>query len=292
MSTYETEMQITQAVLDQAELDAPKSGYDTTSFYTLKVDEEGKPELVTVNQSDLMANQQVQATDEEGNLLFDSDDNPIYILPNSSSVDQTVDFDGYPGYLVGDGLPANGAPFTSGISFPGAPVTGQFCLRTDYMPRRLFRFDGARWVKIEDSVRMTMSNNDTRNTYKTGFINNVEKSNFDKKISDTLFVKSTTISNPNVFDTSYGLPVSGVKFISTTREIQISLNENYVNTLGIEAFVNEVPIKVVVVNLAGKMAFTIKTKIKSDDKIEWAMYKEQIDQRQALSKVLKPKADL
>jgi hypothetical protein len=30
MSTYEKEMQITQAVLDQAETDAPKSGYDTS----------------------------------------------------------------------------------------------------------------------------------------------------------------------------------------------------------------------------------------------------------------------
>jgi hypothetical protein len=340
MSTYETEMQITQAVLDQAELDAPRSGYDTTSFYTLKVDEAGKPELVTVNQSQLLANQQVQATDEEGNLLWanpwDSKKDyqlndevsyqelkykvtlvdpitnilvnipppndqyytllgaadPIYTEPNSSSVDQTVDFDGYPGYLVGDGLPANGAPFTSGITFPNAPVKGQFCLRTDYMPRRLFRYDGARWVKIEDAVRMTLSNTDTRNTYKTGFVNNTEKSNFDKKISDTLFVKTTTINTPNVFDTTYGTPVAGVKFISTTREIQISTIENFVSSYGIEAFVNEVPVKTVVVNLAGKLAFTIKSKIKSNDKIEWALYKEQIDQRQSLSKALRPKADL
>ena len=340
MSTYEKEMQITQAVLDQAELDAPKSGYDTTSFYTLKVDDAGKPELVTVNQSELLSNQQVQATDIDGNLLWSNPWNsekqyqlndefsygdvlykvilvdtvtdvavnilppneeyyqtvgaaePVYLTPNASTIDQTVDFDGYPGYLVGDGLPANGSPFTSGISFPTAPVKGQFCLRTDYMPRRLFRFDGTRWVKIEDDVRMTMSNTDTRNTYKTGFVNNVEKSNFDKKQSDAFFIKTSTISTPNVFDLTYNTPISGVKYISATREIQVSINENYVSTYGIEAFVNEVPVKVIVVNLAGKIAFTIKAKVKTNDKVEWALYKEQIDQRQALSKVLKPKADL
>lgn len=293
MSTYETEMQITQAVLDQAELDAPKSGYDTTNFYTLKVDEDGKPELITVDQADILANQQVQATDEEGNLRFDANGNPVYVEPNAASVEQTVDFDGYPGYLVGDGLPANGAPFTSGITFPSSPVKGQFCLRTDYMPRRLFRFDGTRWVKIEDAVRMTMSNNDTRNTYKTGFINNTEKSNFDKKLSDTFFIKTSTIQQvPNQFDNTYNLPVTGVKYNTVSREIQVALNENYFSSYGIEAFVNEVPVKVIVANLNGKMSFTIKSKVKVNDKVEWALYKEQVEQRQALSKVLKPKADL
>ena len=336
MSTYETEMQITQAVLDQAELDSPKSGFDTSKFYTLKVDDTGKPELVDVN-TDLAT---LQATDADGNLLYlnawDPNKNyqigdvvsyetlkyevtavnpmtgvlhsvlppneeyyallgnadPLIIEPNSTSETQTVDFDGYPGYLVGDGLPANGAPFTSGISFPGSPVKGQFCLRTDYMPRRLFRFDGARWVKIEDDVRMTLSNTDTRNTYKTGFINNTEKTNFDKQISDTLVIKSATVQTPDVFDSSYRLPVTGVKFISATREIQISTNIDYLTTHGVEVFVNEVPVNSITVNLAGKVAFFVKTKIKSTDKIEWSLYKEQVSQRQALSKVLKPKADL
>ena len=39
------------------------------------------------------------------------------------------------------------------------------------MPNRLFRYDGNRWVKIEDSVRITTSNTDTRATQKTGFVN-------------------------------------------------------------------------------------------------------------------------
>jgi hypothetical protein len=40
------------------------------------------------------------------------------------------------------------------------------------MPNRLFRYDGRRWVKVEDNVRMTMSNTTTRKTQKTTFVNN------------------------------------------------------------------------------------------------------------------------
>jgi hypothetical protein len=335
MSTYDTEMKITQVVLDQAEADAPKSGYDTTSFYTLQVDQDGKPELVNVNEIGLLANQGVYATDVDGNFLFKSpfdplkkylvndeftyeenwykvlvasttEDNPvppnssyeflraaiqdssinddrISLEPNASTLNQTAENSGYPGYLVGDGVPPNGAPFTSGIAFPAAPVKGQFCLRTDYMPRRLFRFDGGRWVKVEDDVRMTMSNNDTRNTYKSGFVNNSgEKSNFNKKISDTFFVNTAMIYNP---------PVQTF-MLTDIKEGLIITTENYNSEFGIEAFVNEVPVKVTVSNRNGKMAFVVKTKIKVGDKIEWALYKQQIDQRQALSKALRPKADL
>jgi hypothetical protein len=45
------------------------------------------------------------------------------------------------------------------------------------MPNRLFRYDGTRWVKTEDAVRMTMTNNDSRKTQKTGFINNTTTNN-------------------------------------------------------------------------------------------------------------------
>jgi hypothetical protein len=48
---------------------------------------------------------------------------------------------------------------------------GDYFLRTDFLPNRLFRYDGVRWVKVEDSVRMTMSNTDTKNTFKSQFVN-------------------------------------------------------------------------------------------------------------------------
>ena len=335
MSTYEKEMQITQAVLDQAEADAPKSGYETRQFYTLKVDEAGKPELVTVDTDTIDATTQTQATDVDGNLLYQNpwdaeksyllgdqmsyganlyevttvnpttgvlvniaptDENgivnttyysyisvadPLYVAPTSASTHQTVDFSGYPGYLVGDGIPANGAPLTSGISFPTNPVVGQFCLRTDYMPKRLFRFSGSRWVKVEDDVRMTMSNNDTRNTYKTGFINNTENTNIDKMLSDVFFAATNNTFRPTD-------PVQSFTMASGLVITRTAFNAKF----GIEVFINEVPVKSTTTNVAGKLAFTINNKIKAGDKIEWVLYGEKITQRQSLSKVLKPKADL
>lgn len=158
VSTYEKEMQITQAVLDQAESDAPRSGYDTTSYYTLQLDENGRAEIVTADNVDIDASEQQQATDVAGNPLFDENGDPVYVSPSASTVFANPRFKDYQGYITGDGVPPNGAPFTAGIAFPVSPLEGQYCLRTDYLPNRLFQFAGSRWVKIEDDVRMTMSN--------------------------------------------------------------------------------------------------------------------------------------
>ena len=189
MSTYEKEMQITQAVLDQAEADAPKSGYDTTRHYMIQKDADGRVELVDASTTASLASFQTQATDAEGNLLFDANNNPIYVGATASTIYQSPEYNG-PMIGDGDGIPPNGAPFTAGITFPISPAIGQFCLRTDYLPKRLFRYNGKRWVKVEDVNRMTMSNmgyedvvaggspndvfldKDVRITQKTSFINN------------------------------------------------------------------------------------------------------------------------
>jgi len=44
------------------------------------------------------------------------------------------------------------------------------------LPRRLFRYDGNRWTKVEDDVRMTLTNTDTRGTQKGTFVNNTNSS--------------------------------------------------------------------------------------------------------------------
>jgi hypothetical protein len=188
MSTYEREMQITQAVLDQAEADSPLSGYDTTKFYTVQKDADGNAAIVGADLTSIDATIEQQATDANGNYLYDTNGDPIYVGVTASTVFENPQFDGYNGYLTQDGVPSNGAPFTAGIAFPAGPVMGQFCLRKDYMPNRLFRFSGSRWVAIEDNVRMTMNNlgasdvatgqpfagKDVRQTQKTGFINNTK----------------------------------------------------------------------------------------------------------------------
>ena len=162
LSTYEKEMQINNAVLAQAEADAPKSGYDIAHFYTLQVDDKGKPELVTTDITTLDTTTQNTLTDR---------------------VNQTPDKEGYDGYLLGDGIAPNGEQFGFGISFPTASDKGDYFLRTDFLPNRLFRYDGGRWVKIEDNVRMTLTNTNSRSTQKGTFINNT---------------KTTSISGENV----------------------------------------------------------------------------------------------
>ena len=154
LSTFETEMQINNAVVAQAEADAPLSGSDVSHLYTLQVDETGRPELHTVDATDLDASSSLEA-------------DRINVAP---------DREGYTGYLLGDGLPPNGEAFGSGISFPTDSHTGDYFLRTDFMPNRLFRYSGNRWVKIEDSVRHTLSNTDDRKTQRTGFVNNTNES--------------------------------------------------------------------------------------------------------------------
>ena len=142
LSTYDKEMQINNAVVAQAEADAPKAGYDTSHYYSLQLDENGNTELVDT----------------------DGDD-----IPDTM---QSAVKSGYNGYLLGDGIPTNGEQFGHGISFPVDNTTGDFFLRTDFSPNRLFRFDGARWVKQEDNVRMTLTGTDTRTHQKGTFINN------------------------------------------------------------------------------------------------------------------------
>jgi hypothetical protein len=76
------------------------------------------------------------------------------------------------GYLTGDGLTPNGLPIVQGIEFPGSPVIGVYCLRVDYVPNRLFRWDGRAWRKIEDAVRTTYTPGTANQTLKSGFFNN------------------------------------------------------------------------------------------------------------------------
>jgi hypothetical protein len=74
--------------------------------------------------------------------------------------------------LTGDGIAPNGLPVTPGIAFPSNPQEGQYALRLDYFPNRLFRYNGRAWIKIEDSVRTDLANGPGNNTLRSSFVNN------------------------------------------------------------------------------------------------------------------------
>jgi hypothetical protein len=149
MSTYNKEKEINTAVVQQAEADAPKSGFNSKQFYVAPIDERGNIRTDNVN--------------SDGSVATDKTVNAVIDTPASSY---------YGFYYEGDGVPPNGNPAGFGTSFPTTNVDkGDYFLRTDFLPNRLFRFDSVRWVKVEDSVRLTMSNTDTKNTFKSQFVN-------------------------------------------------------------------------------------------------------------------------
>ena len=155
MSTYNREKTINDQIVAEAEENSPKAGFNYKQYYVAPIDERGNIRTDNVN-----TEQQRASMDKNVNAVVDT--------PASSH---------YGFYLDGDGVAPNGNPAGFGISFPNANVDkGDYFLRTDYLPNRLFRYDGNRWVKIEDSVRINMTNTDSRLNYKTGFVNNTTES--------------------------------------------------------------------------------------------------------------------
>jgi hypothetical protein len=151
LSTFEKEMQINEAVVQQAEADSPLSGYETSHLYTRRVAEDGT-NVIEQSFPDEVPETVAERIAEDGIK------------------------DDYDGYLVGDGLAPNGETFGFGINFPLNAETGDYFLRNDFLPNKLFRYNGSKWVRQEDSVRMTLSNTNLRQTQKTSFINNTNTS--------------------------------------------------------------------------------------------------------------------
>jgi len=165
LSTYKKNIEINNQIIQQAQADVGASGYQTDQLYVTPVNP--TTGLVSVNDA---------STDESinGSSLLDS-----------SAVLNTPTNNYYIGYLTGDGIPPDGIPYGFGITFPSGSATGDFFLRTDYLPNRLFRFDGRHWIKYEDNVRMTTSmlgetQTDNpilvRRKQKASFVNNINTS--------------------------------------------------------------------------------------------------------------------
>ena len=143
LSTKDKNLAINDAIVQQAEVEVPKSGYDNTAFY-------------------------VTAT------VAGQPANPADVTADGVSVPGvTPKVDGYlVGYMTGNNVPPNGLPVTPGVSFPANPATGAYALRLDFFPNRLFRYDGARWVKVEDNVRTELTPGSQNTSQQSSFFNN------------------------------------------------------------------------------------------------------------------------
>jgi len=94
--------------------------------------------------------------------------NKLYILPTEDGISPVTVISGY---LTGDGTAPNGLPVTVDVAFPLNPTQGEYVLRTDYIPSRLFRYDGTTWRAIQDVQRANITGANT-NTQLGTFINN------------------------------------------------------------------------------------------------------------------------
>jgi hypothetical protein len=151
MTTRTKDQEINDAILAQADVEVPLSGYDVDKFYITPTLENGQP----ANPVGLNTSSTTTVDGTEGGM------------------NSTPRGFGYTlGYLTGDGKAPNGFPVTPGVSFPDNPVSGDYALRLDFLPNRLFRFDGNRWVRIEDNVRTDLNNGPNNKTLRSGFVNN------------------------------------------------------------------------------------------------------------------------
>jgi hypothetical protein len=272
LSTRKKELEINDAIIKQAELDAPMSGFQVRQLYTLAADPvTGFAVLTTVDTDAIDASYSSQTINGLSNI-------------NVSSVNAVPLRTGYTGYLFGDGFPPNGYVFGKGIAFPQNSAADDFFLRLDFLPNRLFKFNGQRWLKVEDNVRMTMTNTDTRNTLKTGFINN---SKF--MYNDEIAVDYVRLAvGDYAFNTNIDYAIEGLYLVlklSTTR---------------LEFVVADIPDLISSYDLNGVSKIKVMLPIIDESQITipydgaWRvmLFNNREAERQSLSKVLKPKADL
>lgn len=77
------------------------------------------------------------------------------------------------GYNTGDGTAPNGIPLERGVAFPSDPRVGDYFLRIDYLPQKLYRYDGVKWVEISRNVRTATGFGIDDESQLSTFINNV-----------------------------------------------------------------------------------------------------------------------
>jgi hypothetical protein len=108
-STRPRDYEINDAILLEADIEVPLSGYDTVKFYIYPTNPDGTP------------------ADPNGVTIDSTDINASATNPLSSNQNQTPTADGWTmGYLTGDGIAPNGLPVTPGVAFPNYAEQGQY----------------------------------------------------------------------------------------------------------------------------------------------------------------------
>lgn len=148
LSTLDRNLAVNDAIVAEATANVPLSGYDTSSLYIV-------PETI-VDQPDKTADDILDTADDVKDTADEGTDSP----------GETV----Y-GYLSGSAVAPNEHAMGVGIMFPANPIKGEYFLRTDYLPNRVFQFDGKRWVAINDVQRTSLTQGANNQTQLGTFVN-------------------------------------------------------------------------------------------------------------------------
>jgi hypothetical protein len=151
LSTLDTNLQINDATIREGEANVPLSGYDTSSFFTEALDPAGNlPDQPEKTADDPLTSDDVKDTADEGPLTASG---------------QTY------AYISGTATAPNDAAIGVGIQFPTNPLTGDYFLRTDYLPNRVFRFNGKSWLAVNDVQRTSLTQGANNQTLLGTFVN-------------------------------------------------------------------------------------------------------------------------
>lgn len=159
-STRNKDLAINDALVIQANVDVPMSGYDNVSFYIVPTGADGQPTNAILTADNLFP-----TADDTSGISTD-------VGSGRLGGDTPKSFGYTMGYLTGDGKAPNGLPVTPGVSFPPYPTKGDYCLRLDYFPNRLFRYTGSMWSAVSDDVRTPLDWGLGNLTERSSFVNN------------------------------------------------------------------------------------------------------------------------
>ena len=260
LNTFDKLIEINDAIIEQANNDVPESGYDTSWIYVAPTTAHGMPGDPTGR--------------EASNVIIDASS-----VSTDSSTSYSSPLGKVDGYLVGDGSVPNGKTILSGIRFPFNAVAGDYYLRLDYLPNRLFRYDGVRWVKVEDDVRANIAPNSGA-TLRGSFRNNYNETMQNSVATDVILCASPY--TPNVASSTASFTLSTKSVVTKTA---------YNSTYGVKTKINGVSVRNTKSNVSGNIGFTITTAIQSGDRLEWTIYTSVNEESQMLSQVLRPRED-
>jgi hypothetical protein len=147
----------------------------------------------------------------------------------------------------------------------------------------MFRYDGRRWLKVHDVKRAPM-NNGTTQTLRGSFINDVDSFIYDKHIAQDfvrLDVGDTVINTEIAYMTAKYVQL---EYTTDTGDGALRLNYVVADNAGMITSYDD--------NGTARVRITLPAgAIKDEGLYSLTLHNERTQQRQALSQVLKPKAD-